>query len=147
MAVYMSAARQRRRTIVIAVATLVLGLVAGLFIGRSTASDVNDALNASRDRGRSLAAALRALPLEYQQAQSGGDENQAGIEDAVQRVARQADEAVAKAPWLGSDDHAGVTLSVGVVVDAAKRRVPSSEFENKVEMAAFTVEEVFGLKP
>ena len=36
MAVYMSAARQRRRTIAIAVATLLFGLIAGLVIGFAT---------------------------------------------------------------------------------------------------------------
>jgi hypothetical protein len=142
----MSAARQRRRTLTIAAGTLLLGLIAGMLIGRGTASDVNDELNESRNRGRALAAALRALPLEYEQARSGSGETQAGIEDAVKRVARQAEEAVAKAPWLSASDRMRVSLGVGVVVDAAQRGVPTTEFEKAVEVAATTVEEVFGLK-
>lgn len=144
MAVYMSAARQRRRTIAIAVATLVLGLIAGLLIGRTTASGIDDDLSASRSRGRSLAAALRALPIEYEQAYSDTGENQAGIEDATQRVANQADSAVANAPWLSATERTRVTEAVAAVVDTASRRAPPTDFEEAAEEAATTAEDVFG---
>lgn len=146
MAVYMSTARQRRRTLAVAVGALLLGVILGALIGRATASDVNDALNASRSRGRELAAALHALPLEYEQARSGSGENQAGIEDAAKRVADQADSAVAKAPWLSGSDRIKVTLGVGVVVDAAHRGVSISEFQHAVDLAASIVEDVFGVR-
>src|SRR4051812_12696608 len=105
MAVYMSATRQRRRMIVVALAALLVGLVAGLVLGRQTSSNVNDALGQSRDRGQRLAAALRALPLEYEQAQQGtAGESHTAIDDAVGRVVRQSTDALDHASWLGRSE-------------------------------------------
>jgi hypothetical protein len=141
----MSATRQRRRMIALAVAALAVGLIAGLLIGRATASDVSDAVNASKDRGRALAAALRTLPLEYEQARSGSGENQAGIEDTVKRVSDQAATAIAKAPWLGPTDRATVTSAMQAVVDAVRRKASTDEFQRTVEAAASVVEDVFAV--
>jgi len=146
VAVYMSASRQRRRTIAIAVAALVIGVGLGIVLGRVTANSVSDAVDASRSRGRDVAAALRTLPLEYEQARAGsGGETNAGIDDAVARVATMARAAFRKAPWLGPGDRGEVTSAVDAVGQAAHRSASLAEFKTAVDRAATTVEDVFGV--
>jgi hypothetical protein len=141
----MSASRQRRRTILAAAAALVVGVLFGVLIGRATAPGVDDAIAASRSRGRDISAALRSLPIEYEQSQAGtGGENQSRIEDAVRRVADMAKTALDKAKWLGPGDRAEVTAAIDAVLQAARQQVSQSEFERVVNDAASKVEDVFG---
>ena len=68
MALYISAGRRRRTTIMVGVAAAIVGLLLGFLLGRGTTTTIDDRISASRDAGRKFAAALRVLPLEYEQA-------------------------------------------------------------------------------
>src|SRR5262245_33414301 len=125
----MSAERQKRRTIAIAVVTLIIGVVFGFVVGRSTAPGVDDALADAQTRGRNLSAALQALPVEYEQAETGqAGETTAGIDDAIQRVVTRADDAVAATPWLGPAARKAVLDAVAAVPDAANAHASVQDF-------------------
>jgi hypothetical protein len=144
LAVYMSAGRQRRRTIGVAIAALLIGALAGVVIGRSTASTVDDAVSSSRARGRSIASALSTLPFEYEQARAGtAGEDQERIESAVQIVLDMVPPALDKAPWLGPGAHQQVTDAVDAVKQAVQDQTSVGTMTSVVDKAVATVRDVF----
>lgn len=145
MAVYMSASRQRRRMLLIAVAAALAGVVLGVLLGRATAPGVDDAIGASRGRGRSLASALRALPIEYERELSGPGQDTSGIQDAARRVAVMADDTLGRAPWLGPGARRQVTDGVAAVRRAIQQGVGPQEFQKIAESSARVVEDVFAV--
>lgn len=145
MAVYMSASRQRRRTVLIAATAALAGLILGVLLGRTTASGVSEALDASRSRGRSLASALRALPIEYERELSLPGQDISAIQDAARRVAAQADDTLAKAPWLGPGARKQVTDGVTSVQRAIQQRVNAQKFQQISDSTANIVDDVFSV--
>jgi len=144
MAVYMSPNRQRRRLLVVTVLALVIGATVGLVAGRTTATSADDEVDASRLRGRRVAAALRALPVEYGELRSGsGESSQLAFDDAVHRIIGQATTALDGAPWLGPSANDRVVRDVEAVQAALEAKASPDEFAAAVEKAAATVEDVF----
>jgi len=140
----MSASHQRRRLVGATLAALVVGGVFGIALGRTTAPDVDDALNSSRRRAQDIAAALQTLPLEYQQSQEhAAGEDQARIESAVKIVVDMLPAALDQAPWLGPTARSRVTDSVNAVQAAVKRSAPVSELTAAVNDAVAAVQDVF----
>jgi hypothetical protein len=144
MAVYAGQAKRKRAGYLIAAATLVVGLVLGIVIGRATAPTIDDKIADGRAGGRDLVTALQVLPLEYSQALSGS-EGTALIGDTVQRSVARLNSALDGAPWLGPAQRTTATAAVKSVKDAADRKVPAVVFERVVSGAATTLSEVFGL--
>jgi len=144
MAVYMSPNRQRRRVVLVAVAALVVGAILGVVLGRATATTVADEVDASRTRGRRVAAALRALPIEYEQLRTGtGENSQLAFDDAVHRIVDQATTALDAAPWLRPSSRDRVSNQVEAVEKAVEAKVTPDEFRTTIDEAATTVEDVF----
>jgi hypothetical protein len=144
MAVYAGQAKRKRATYLIAAATLVVGLVLGIVIGRATAPTIEDKIADGRAGGRDLVTALQVLPLEYQQAQSGS-EGTALIGDTVQRSLARLDAALDGAPWLGAAQRRIATQAVQSVRSAATQNVPAAQFKSTVDQAASQISEIFGI--
>jgi len=144
VAVYQGSTKRRKTTIVVAVATLVVGLVIGIAIGRASAPSFDSEVAKGRDGGRDLVTSLRVLPLEYGQALSGS-EGTALIGDTVDRVARRLDEALDGAPWLGPAPRATATKAVAAVKTAATAKVPPAVFQATIDSSSATLQDVFGL--
>jgi hypothetical protein len=141
----MSADRQRRRVVMAAVLALLVGAIGGVLVGRATAPGVSDAIDDARSAGRDVAAALRVLPVEYEQAQSDSGESAAGVDDAIDRVARLLPPALDQAEWLGPSARQRATDAVGEVKQSADAGEDPADFAATVETAAGTVEDAFGL--
>lgn len=144
MAVYAGQAKRKRATWLIAAATLVVGLVLGILVGRATAPTIEDKIADGRAGGRDLVTALQVLPLEYEQAQSGS-EGTALIGDTVQRSVARLNDALDGAPWLGPAQRRIATQAVQSVVSASTQNVPAAQFKNTVDQASAQIAEVFGI--
>jgi hypothetical protein len=144
VAVYMSAARKRRRTAVVAVVAVLVGLVLGVIIGRATGGE--DPVGDSRRDGREVAAALRTLPVEYELLRSGAPgKSQAALQDAVDRIADDLFVALAHASWLGPTARAQATDSMKDAQRAVGAAEDPTEFGNDIEKAASSIEDVFNV--
>jgi hypothetical protein len=146
MAVYGGQAKRKRTTVLVAVATLAVGLVLGVVIGRATAPTIDDKVADGRAGGRDLVSALQVLPLEYSQARSGS-EGTALIGDTVERAVARLNPALDDAPWLGPAQRRSATQAVRSVTAAADRKVAPAAFQTVVDKAAATVSGLFGLSP
>jgi len=122
MALYVSAARRRRRTIVVGGVALVVGLLAGWLIGRTAGSSAEDEVKARQVDAEQLVARLDGLDLEYQQTATGGASGSDAVKgslDAAKEIATDADALLARMPWVAQAER---TSTVGLV-DAVRQAV------------------------
>src|SRR3954454_6340357 len=118
MALYVPAGRRRRRIIGGLVLAVALGLLLGFGLGRLTASSTSDDVSSLQDQARSAVGALQSAPTEYAQAAAGAppeSENGGGASPASNRVERQAEDALAAAPWLGPASRKAALAALGDV--------------------------------
>jgi len=146
MALYIPQSRRRRNTLLIALGTLLVGLVVGFVVGRSSAITATEAAKDVHQRGETLATRVEALTIEYEQAVSGqGDTIQAGVLDALDGIDSDLDKLIADAPWLGSvqiDTLHGATAEVRT---AATQQVSPDDFSATAASAAKTIRDTFGV--
>lgn len=145
MAMYIPLSRRRRNAAFLAVATLLLGLVVGLLVGRSSAVTAAEAARDVRSQGDTLGTRLEALTIEYDQAVAGtGDTVQGGVVDALNRIVADVDRLIAEAPWLGAAQKERLHAATTAVSTAAAQLVPPDQFAEVVSTSARTLRDVFG---
>jgi len=146
MAVYMSAGHRRRRTVVIIVVAVVLGVAAGFALGRATSSGVDDAVADAKDRGAAAVAALSRLPIEYEQKAGGtGGETQRKLLDSVDAADERLVDAFAAAPWLTRAQKRAATSAIASVRAAVRDVVSPQEFESHIDEATKAIASTFGI--
>jgi hypothetical protein len=144
MALYIPAGRRRRRTIVIASVTLVLGLVVGVLIGRVTAPTLDEEIAAVQDEARQTAAGLRVIAL-HDQAETVGSQgtDAGGTELVLRRTRTELQDEFDRAVWL-SDAQQDQLLADLDDLEAVPDYT-SSEFADAAEQFAAEIEATFGL--
>jgi hypothetical protein len=146
MALYVPLSRRRRNAGLVAVATLLGGLILGFAVGRSTAVTAPERAAAVRAAGDTLGTRLEALSIEYDQAVSGtGDSIQAGVLDALVLINRDLDALVDDAPWLGDAQVEALHEATAGVEQAATGEVTPAEFATMATEAARVVRTTFGV--
>jgi hypothetical protein len=102
VALYIPASKRRRQTIILAVATLLIGLAVGAFACRASAPSVDDRVHDVQEDARRTASALRVLSLHEE---SGAVSNQlpgdGGADLVLQRTRTELEGEFGDAPWLG----------------------------------------------
>ncbi len=137
MALYIPAGRRRRNALLLALATLVAGLVLGYLVGRAGEPSVADAVATAQQRADDLATQLERLPIEYQQGLAGaGDNIQEGVLQPLDELQRSAIGLFDDAPWVSSAERAATLDAIAAVKVAAESTVPAAEFERLVSVAA-----------
>ncbi len=143
MALYIPASNRRRRTVLIGVAALVIGLVLGVVAGRSTAPTVADKISSVRSDARRTAANLRVIVLHDQQgisSETGGGGTDIQAREHAQG-GRQAE--FAAAAWLSQADKDAVIASLDALT--ARTDKSSAEFATATDALAKQIEETFGV--
>src|SRR5262245_38325480 len=148
MSLYVPLSRRRRNAAIVAVATLLLGLVVGYFVGRSSAVTASEAAAAVRDEAETLGTRIEALTIEYEQAVNGtGDTIQGGVLDALDGIDIKLDSMIADAPWLGPAQIAQLHAAVDAVRTAAADEVSIDDFTTAATSSAATLRDTFGVAP
>lgn len=146
MALYIPVSRRRRNAAILAIATLLLGLVAGFLAGRSSAVTASERSAQARTRADTLGTRVEALTIEYEQAISGGaDTVQAGVLDALDAIVVDLDRLIGDAPWLGTTQIDGLHAATTAVRSAAEQRVTAEEFTSVADTSATTIRQSFGV--
>ena len=134
MALYVSAARRRRRTIVVGAVALVVGLFVGWLMGRATGSSADDEVNARQNDAEQLVARLDGLDLEYQQTAAGGaggSDALKGSLDAAAAIAADTDALMARMPWVAQAERTATVQ----VVEGVRRAVEVGATPDEVSAA------------
>jgi hypothetical protein len=102
MALYVPPARRRRRLIAVALLALIVGLAAGVLIGRASTPSVADRVGAVQSDARATAAGLRVVALHDQAGAIANEQPGDGGADLVlARTRTDLEKLFAAAPWLG----------------------------------------------
>jgi hypothetical protein len=146
MAIYTSPSRRRARTLIVAAACLVIGVVGGLLIGRATVTTTGARIDDARAAGEELATRVEALTIEYEQAIAGqGDTVTGGVLDALAGIRQDATAAADDAPWLSASVRGELDASLRAVADAADAGVDPAAFAARTSATATTIRATFGV--
>jgi hypothetical protein len=148
MALYVSAARRRRRTLVVGAVTLVVGLLLGWLIGRATGSSADDEVAARQNDAEQLVARLDGLDLEYQQTAAGGASGSDALQgslDAAKAIAADADALLARMPWVAQAERTATVQVVDGVRQAVEAGAPPDAVSAAVAQADQAVRAAAGL--
>jgi hypothetical protein len=144
VALYIPAGQRRRRTIALVLATLVVGLIAGVLIGRALAPSVEDRVRSVQSDARQTAAGLRVLVLHDEAGavtnQSPGD---GGADVVLARTRTELEDEFARAPWLSGRQRDELIQALDALV--AIRDRTSAAFASAAESLAVKIEQTFGV--
>ena len=148
MALYIPASKRRRRSIVVGVSALLVGLVIGLLIGRLAAPSVGESVRAKQNDAEDLIARLDGLQLEYQQTGGGAagaaDARQGSI-DAVRDLVADSAQLVQAMPWVPASERTAVVAAVRVVQTDVEQGVPAGQLTTAVGQAEVGLRAAAGL--
>ena len=145
MALYVPRRVRRRRLVIGVAAAVVIGLVVGGIVGRTSAPSVADEVLTVRESGSQLAARVGALPIEYEQAVAGtGDTVQKGVIEALDGIDADAKTIASRALWLTAAQRLEIDAALADVRDAARTAVTPPQFEDTAIAAAKRLRTVLG---
>jgi hypothetical protein len=146
MAIYVPPSRRRRRLVLTGLACLVIGVVAGLLVGRASVTTTSERISRVRTEADDIATRIEALTIEYEQALSGqGDSVQGGVLDALDGIDRDLAATLAIASWLSPSSRARLVAAVRDVREAATEQVSASAFADQTAAAATTIRAELGV--
>ena len=125
MALYIPASRQRRRTVLVALATLLAGLVIGTLVGRATTTTVAERTRTVQAHARALAAGLRVIVL-HDQAGLATAENDGGTALVLQETRVGLLRLFDEAPWLPAPTRDGLVAQLDALQRTAVPATPAS---------------------
>ena len=148
MAIYVPRTRRRRNLVLVGVAGLVVGLVLGGVVGRSSAPTVEDRVRSVQSEARAIASQLRVVSLHESDRTAslavGGD---AGADLALQRTETNLRRLFRRAPWVASKTAANLLADTVALRVEASGKASTQVFGQKVEGLAATIESTFGASP
>ena len=148
MALYIPVSRRRRNALLLAIATLVGGLVVGFLVGRSSATTAEERAAEVRARADTLGTRLEALTIEYEQVLTGtGDTLKGGVLDALDLIDGDLNRLIAETPWLGAAQIDSLHAATTAVRTAAGQTMDLDRFTKVVDSSATTVRDAFGVTP
>lgn len=146
MALYVPLSRRRRNAALVAIATLLAGLIVGAIVGRSSAVTASESAAAARSKGDTIATRIEALTIEYEQAVAGtGDTIKGGVLDALDGIDTDLAKLITEAPWLGDAQAQLVRSATTAVRAGAAAEIDPAQFANVAASAAKQIRETFGV--
>jgi hypothetical protein len=143
---YIPLSRRRRNAALLALATLLAGVVLGMVVGRSTAITASEAARDVRSQGDTLGTRIEALTIEYDQAVSGGgDTIQGGVLDALDLIDTDIDGLIDEAPWLGPTQVQQLHDATAAVRAAGENAVDPDQFSTIASSTATLIRDTFGV--
>lgn len=146
MAIYVPPSRRRRQLMLVGAIALVVGALAGAFVGRSTSPSVSENVRATRQVAKELAAGLRVVAI-HQEAdtpslQASAD---AGAALALRRTESALKNALADAPWITPAAKAKLLAMIAELRAGAAGQASTPQFAQRVEAGASAIEAAFGV--
>jgi hypothetical protein len=144
MALYISAGRRFRRTLVIAVAAAVVAFAIGWLIGHQQVPSIAERVTEVQQDGESQATGLERLSIEYEQVLAGTDDLDSSVLQPLDDLRTELQSTMDRAPWLTSDERAAMLDAVSQVRQNAVDGVPLEPFTQSATAAATLIRRELG---
>jgi hypothetical protein len=142
MALYVPAARRRRRIVGFTVAALVLGLLIGALLGRATAPTVDDRLASVRKNAQQTAAGLRVIAIHDESNTASNQSANSGADLVLKETRSELENEFDDAPWITPAQREALLKSLDKLEAQADRK--SDGFGKAADALATQIEETFG---
>ena len=146
MAVYIPQATRRRRLLIVAAATFVLGGVIGVLAGRLTAPTPAERVAAVQEQARQVSSQLRVVSLHSQAGAAslgGGDDGGAAL--ALRRADADLGTALGRAPWIPAQRGNALRDRLHELERTPAAQVRDAAFAASVDRLAADIDTAFGL--
>jgi hypothetical protein len=145
MAVYVSAGQRRRRVVLIAVATLAVGLLVGFAVGVTRTTSVDARVHDVQRDANNLATRLVALDIEYRDALDGGaDDFDTSVSKPLAAIEADTVRLLDRAPWVSGAGRNEVLDAIANVEQLAQSHTPADPFLTALQQASKQVTTTFG---
>jgi hypothetical protein len=144
MALYVSAGRRFRRTLVIAVAAAVVAFAIGWLVGRQQVPSISNRVAEVQQDSEREATGLERLGIEYQQVLAGTDDLDSSILQPLDDVRAELQTTMDRAPWLSNDERAALLDAVSQVRQNAVDSASLDEFTSSASAAATLIRHQLG---
>jgi len=144
MALYVSASRRFRRTLVIAVAAAVVAFAIGWLVGRQQVPSISARVTEVQQDGEREATGLERLGIEYQQVLAGTDDLDSSVLQPLDDVRAELQTTMDRAPWLSNDERAALLDAVSQVRQNAVDSASLDEFTSSASAAATLIRHQLG---
>ncbi len=142
MALYVPAARRRRRIVVFTVVALVLGLALGALLGRVTAPTVDDRLASVRKNAQQTAAGLRVIAIHDESNAVSNQTANAGANLVLEQTRSDLHNEFNDAPWITLAQREALLKSLDELEAQPDRTTDA--FGNAADTLATQIEKTFG---
>ena len=143
MALYIPSGTRKRRTALVAIGAVVVGLVLGFGLGRSTAPTPTEQIRSVQADAREVSSGLRVLALHDEAGtiatQGSGDGGAALVLAAAEKDLAAA---IRSAPWISASE--GKELRAALVALAARDDRTDASFGRAAEATAKQIDAAFG---
>jgi len=144
MALYVSAGRRFRRTLVIALAAAVVAFAIGWLVGRQQVPSISNRVAEVQQDSEREATGLERLGIEYQQVLAGTDDLDSSVLQPLDDVRAELQTTMDRAPWLSNDERAALLDAVSQVRQNAVDEVPLDAFTASATKAATLIRQQLG---
>jgi hypothetical protein len=142
MALYVPAARRRRRVVVFTVVALVLGLLLGAFVGRATAPTIDDRLASVRKSAQQTAAGLRVIAIHDESNTVSNQSANSGADLVLKQTRSELHDEFDDAPWITLAQREALLKALDELEAQPDRE--SDAFGKGADALATQIEETFG---
>ena len=148
MALYVPAGARRKRLVLVGALALIAGLLVGFGVGRATSPGLEDEVADVQDVALDATAALRRIPIEYEQAVAGeGGESTEPIPEPSDRAEPLHDDAYAEAIWLPDDAHEATDPAFDELRQMVEDEAAPEAFDAAIEALVAQVATTFAVEP
>jgi hypothetical protein len=141
MALYVPQSRRRRRLVMVATGTAVVGLVIGAGLGRLSAPTVDDRVADVRNEAKNTASSLQVISLHAEATTVGAG----GTDRVLSQTARELADEFDRAPWVDSGQRHLVLRALTDLTDRQDKGTPA--FGEAAGALATMITDVFAGKP
>jgi hypothetical protein len=129
MAIYVSTARRKRNTLIIAALTGVIGLAMGWVIGHNKAPSIPGRVHDVQQDADRLASRIESQQIHYDKVLSGDGDLKLDVLDSVDEIRTDLLKTLDRAPWIGQNTRDRLTDAVAALLFATPSRAETQRHE------------------
>jgi hypothetical protein len=139
MAIYVSTARRKRNTLLVAAVTALAGLVLGWVIGHNQAPSISGRVQSVQRDAEQLAARVESQQIHYDKVLGGDGDLKLDVLDSVDELRKDLLRTLDRAPWVDQRGRDDLTDAVSALSTQASAKVTPAQYATTISEVAALV--------